>query len=117
MTSQRLARGRTIGLAVAIAIGALAISSLVLRAADLPVPERAPPAQSEPVPKPAPLPAPDPAPAPKTEIDPLDRLEAGCIEASDGCRTYRRAADGKFDPLNNIGIACQPRALVCTARK
>ena len=39
------------------------------------------------------------------------------VTASDGCRTFRPAADGKFDPLNNIGIACQPKKPVCTATK
>ncbi len=45
------------------------------------------------------------------------RLEADCLEATDGCRTYRRAEDGKFDALGNIGIACQPKPLSCTKRK
>lgn len=47
----------------------------------------------------------------------FDRLGADCVEAFDGCRRFTRAGDGKFDAANNIGIACQPKALSCTKRK
>jgi hypothetical protein len=53
---------------------------------------------------------------PKAENE-FDKLGADCIEATDSCRTYARAADGKFDAKNNIGIACQPKALSCTKRR
>ncbi len=70
------------------------------RAADLPVPpkakqERAVPAQP----------------------DEFMKLGADCVEATDGCRRFTRAGDGKFDAANNIGIACQPKPLSCTKRK
>jgi hypothetical protein len=69
-------------------------------AADLPVPkakqERAVPAQ---------------------QPTDFDKLGADCIEATDGCRRFTRAGDGKFDAANNIGIACQPKPLSCTKRR
>jgi hypothetical protein len=73
-------------------------------AADLPLP---PPAKTTPA---------KPKPKPKAENE-FDKLGADCIEATDSCRTYARAADGKFDAKNNIGIACQPKALSCTKRR
>lgn len=88
-----------------------------LAAADLPLkppPElKTPPAVQPPAKQPVMPPA-------KTEQAPDDdfaKLPGTCIEATDGCRTWRRAADGKFDPLNNIGIACQPKPPVCTSSK
>jgi hypothetical protein len=80
-----------------IAIGILMIAGAAF-AADLPVPpkqERAIPAQP----------------------NEFDQLGADCIEATDSCRRYTRAGDGKFDAANNIGIACQPKALTCTKRR
>lgn len=63
-------------------------------------------------------------PAPKAKSAPLmkqqtefDRLGPDCLEATDGCRRFTRAGDGMFDAANNIGIACQPKALSCTKRK
>lgn len=47
----------------------------------------------------------------------FDQLGADCVEAFDGCRRFTRAGDGKYDAANNIGIACQPKALSCTKRK
>jgi hypothetical protein len=70
-------------------------------AADLPL--KPPPAKTAPV-------------KPKAADD-FDKLGADCIAATDGCRGYVRAADGKFDATGNIGIACQPKLLVCTKRR
>jgi hypothetical protein len=47
----------------------------------------------------------------------FEKLGADCVAATDGCRGYVRAADGKFDPTNNIGISCQPQPLACTKRR
>jgi hypothetical protein len=69
-------------------------------AADLPVP---PPAKTAPV-------------KPKAADD-FDKLGPDCIAATDGCRGFVRAADGKFDATSNIGIACQPKPLACTKRR
>ena len=55
-----------------------------------------------------------PAPAKPTEFD---QLGADCIEATDSCRRFIRANDGKFDAASNIGIACQPKPLSCTKRR
>lgn len=67
-----------------------------------------------------PLPPPKPRPqnaAPAQEPNAFERLSGDCIEAWDGCQRFRRAADGRFDALNNIGIACQPQPLSCTVRR
>ncbi|HRF09838.1 MAG TPA: hypothetical protein PL193_14500 [Xanthobacteraceae bacterium] len=75
-------------------------------AADLPLP---PP---KPIPNAQPqriLPAPEP--------NEFDRLGSDCIEAWNGCQRFKRADDGKFDAINNTGIACQPQPLSCSARR
>ena len=95
MTGGRL----RIGFAVA-AILFIAATGLGV-AADLPVPK----AKQERV---------MPAPAKPTEFD---QLGADCIEATDSCRRFTRANDGKFDAASNIGIACQPKPLSCTKRR
>ena len=88
-------------------VGAILVSMLApilgwpALAADLPVPQRAKPERVAPV----------------QEPNEFDKLGADCIEASDGCRRFTRASDGKYDAANNIGIACQPKALSCTKRK
>ena len=84
-------------------IGVLVGQGVVVpaRAADLPL--KPPPAKTAPA-------------KPKAASD-FDKLGADCIEATDGCRSYARAADGKFDATNNIGIACQPKPLSCTKRR
>jgi hypothetical protein len=67
-----------------------------------------------------PLPPPKAKPeraVPAQEPNEFDRLASDCIEAWNGCQRFRRAADGKFDALNNIGIACQPQPLACTVRR
>jgi hypothetical protein len=87
--------------------GAIFISFLAVSAfaADLPVPpRRQPPAKMTP-------------PVKALERNEFDKLGGDCIEASNGCQRYVRAGDGKFDATNNIGIACQPKALACTKRK
>lgn len=88
---------RTILLGAAVLIAAPAI------AADLPVQPR-PRAKPEQV-------------MPKQAPNEFERLGGDCLEASNGCQRFVRAGDGKFDALNNIGIACQPKALSCTKRK
>jgi hypothetical protein len=67
-----------------------------------------------------PLPPPKTKPQqmqPKAQESEFDRLGGDCVEATNGCQRFVRAADGKFDPLNNIGIACQPQPLSCTKRR
>jgi hypothetical protein len=67
-----------------------------------------------------PLPPPKAKPEqmqPKAQPSEFDRLGGDCVEATNGCQRFVRAADGKFDPLNNIGIACQPQPLSCTKRR
>ncbi len=54
---------------------------------------------------------------PAQQPNEFEKLGMGCVEASDGCRRYVRAADGKFDASNNIGIACQPKPLSCTKQR
>ena len=103
-------------LACALLMGAFVMAERS-HAADLPVPEKAPASKPHTEPKPSPPAAKPEAAPPKAERDDFDRLDANCIEANDGCRNYLRAADGQFDPVNNIGIACQPRAPVCTKTK
>jgi hypothetical protein len=67
-----------------------------------------------------PLPTPKAKPdqtQPKAQPAEFDRLGGDCVEATNGCQRFVRAADGQFDPLNNIGIACQPQPLSCTKRR
>jgi hypothetical protein len=89
--------------AALIVIGVLVGQGVVVpaRAADLPL--KPPPAKT--------------APAKPKAANDFDKLDANCIEATDGCRNYARAADGKFDATNNIGIACQPKPLTCSKRR
>ncbi len=88
------------GLIVSLPLG-LALG-LTAFAADLPLPPLKPKPQHA---------------VPAQEPNEFDRLAADCIEASNGCQRFVRASDGKFDALNNTGIACQPTALSCTKRK
>lgn len=95
----------------------LVAGAMPLAAADLPLktpPELKAPPVTQP---PAKLPVMPPGKTETPSDDDFAQLPANCVTASDGCRTFRRAADGKFDPLNNIGIACQPKKPVCTATK
>jgi hypothetical protein len=90
---------KTILVSVA-ASGALAALG---HAADLPVPP-APTAKQE-------------RAVPALQMNEFDKLGADCIEATDGCRRFTRASDGKYDAANNIGIVCQPKPLSCSKRK
>jgi hypothetical protein len=83
-----------VSLAASIALAGMSL------AADLPVPPKMPPVKA--------------APAPQNDFE---KLGADCVEATDGCRRFTRASDGKYDAANNIGIACQPKPLSCTKRK
>ncbi|MCW5681931.1 MAG: hypothetical protein KIS70_11500 [Xanthobacteraceae bacterium] len=107
--------------AAVLSIALLLVLSGAAGAADLPLPPKAKP---QPTPKVQPKaqpktqpPARVPPPALMKEETDFDKLGADCIAATDGCRDYKRAADGKFDPASNIGIACQPKPLSCTTRR
>lgn len=58
-----------------------------------------------------------PPPSKPKSVEDFGKLGADCIAATDGCRGYVRATDGKFDATGNIGIACQPKPLACTKRR
>jgi hypothetical protein len=45
---------------------------------------------------------------------PMTPPTATCREWSDGCRSCQKAADGEIS-CSNIGIACVPKAMQCTA--
>jgi hypothetical protein len=52
-------------------------------------------------------------PAPSA-TNPMTPPTATCREWSDGCRSCQRAPDGEVS-CSNIGIACVPKAMQCTA--
>jgi hypothetical protein len=81
-------------------IAALLISIAPALAADLPL-----------EPKSLPRPAPTQAPA---DRGPLAPPSVTCREWTDGCRTCVRAAEGAVS-CSNVGIACTPKAMTCTA--
>ena len=81
-------------------IAAALISIAPALAADLPL-----------EPKTEPAPAPVQAPA---DANPLQPPSASCREWSDGCRICVRAADDAVS-CSNVGIACTPKAVTCTA--
>jgi len=56
-------------------------------------------------------PAPARAPA---DANPQAPPSATCREWTDGCRTCQRGADAAVS-CSNIGIACVPKAITCTA--
>jgi hypothetical protein len=87
--------------ALVVSVAAFDLLAAAARAADLPLPPKTKQERAVPAKQP-------------TEFD---KLGADCIEATDGCRRFTRAGDGLFDAANNIGIACQPKALVCSKRK
>ncbi len=68
------------------------------------------------LPLPPPRHKPQPA-VPAPTLNEFERLDRDCVEAWNGCQRFVRAADGKFDALNNTGIACQPQPLSCTKRR
>ena len=60
-----------------------------------------------------PAPKSEPAPAPAA-ASPRAPPHATCREWSDGCRTCQRAPGGEV-ACSNVGIACVPNAMQCTA--
>jgi hypothetical protein len=61
--------------------------------------------------------APAPENLPATATSPFQGLSDNtCLAWNDGCRTCRREADNTVS-CSNIGIACQPSADICTARR
>ncbi len=66
------------------------------------------------------LAAPSESPVPPTQEPPsihgYGDTDRTCQQWVDGCRACNRGGDG--GPVcSNIGIACQPKAIECTARK
>jgi hypothetical protein len=60
-----------------------------------------------------------PAPAPATTAPTILGFGAAdktCLAWTDQCRTCRREADDVVN-CSNIGIACQPGEITCTARR
>jgi hypothetical protein len=53
-------------------------------------------------------------PATPAAPSPMTPPTATCREWSDGCRSCQKAADGEVS-CSNVGIACVPKAAVCTA--
>ena len=59
------------------------------------------------------------APAPATTAPTVQGFGAAdktCVAWTDQCRTCRREADDAVN-CSNIGIACQPAEIICTARR
>ena len=52
--------------------------------------------------------------APAASTSPMTPPTATCREWSDGCRSCQRAPDGEVS-CSNVGIACVPKAMQCTA--
>lgn len=59
---------------------------------------------------------PAPASAEPPSIQAYGDRDASCQQWIDGCRACGRGNDGA-PVCSNIGIACQPKAVQCTARK
>jgi hypothetical protein len=53
-------------------------------------------------------------PATPAASSPMTPPTATCREWSDGCRSCQRAPDGEVS-CSNVGIACLPKAMQCTA--
>ena len=70
---------------------------------------------SQPAPTPAPAPV-QPAPAAEPSIHGYGDRDKTCTAWTDTCRSCERGADDKI-LCSNIGIACQPAEITCTARK
>lgn len=87
---------------VAELIVVLAAFSWPAAAADLDLPK----------PKPAPVSAPVSTPTPDNAFTPPD---AACTEWTDGCRVCTKPSSGEAT-CSNPGIACTPRAVVCSRR-
>ena len=56
------------------------------------------------------------APAPATAPTVQGFADKTCVAWTDQCRTCRREADDTVN-CSNIGIACQPAEITCTARR
>jgi len=64
-------------------------------------------------------PAPAPGNIPTTDAPSyrdLGAIDKTCLAWTDGCRSCQREADNTVN-CSNIGIACQPSADSCTARR
>ena len=75
----------------------------------------APAADLKLVPRSSPKSAPASATPADVPIQAYGKHDASCVTWTDGCRNCERSADGST--CSNIGIACQPGAIKCTARK
>ena len=53
-------------------------------------------------------------PAASATTSPMTPPTATCREWSDGCRSCQRVTDGEVS-CSNVGIACVPKAVQCTA--
>jgi hypothetical protein len=53
-------------------------------------------------------------PAAPTAASPMTPPTTTCREWSDGCRSCQKAADGEVS-CSNVGIACVPKAMQCSA--
>jgi hypothetical protein len=60
--------------------------------------------------------APAPAPATAPTVQGLGDADKTCVAWTDSCRTCVREADNAV-VCSNIGIACQPAEIRCTARR
>ena len=60
--------------------------------------------------------APAPAPATAPTFQGFGNADKTCVAWTDSCRSCRREADNTVN-CSNIGIACQPAEIMCTARQ
>ena len=59
-----------------------------------------------------------PKPIAEASIHNYGDVDKSCVAWSDGCRNCGRGSAAGNSPFcNNIGIACQPRAILCTERR
>jgi hypothetical protein len=61
-------------------------------------------------------PGPAPAPATAPTVQGFGDADKACLAWTDSCRTCLREADNTV-VCSNIGIACQPAEVRCTARR
>jgi hypothetical protein len=59
---------------------------------------------------------PSPAPATARTVQDFGAADKTCMAWTDQCRTCRREADDTVN-CSNIGVACQPAEITCTARR
>ena len=57
-----------------------------------------------------------PAPVTAPTVQGFGAADKTCVAWTDQCRTCRREADDAVN-CSNIGIACQPAEIICTARR